>query len=114
MPIIRKGNTLKKQESVICITSTVQISRNYRSLKYKSKKFVNPNFVEFNGFLVRYFNKTRKCVAYNFLLGTATSHLFWYVAAGSAMYEHAMRLGQEVSGLDSLQKQVLVKLTIIQ
>ena len=30
------------------------------------------------------------------------------------MYEHAMRLGQEVSGLDSLQKQVLVKLTIIQ
>ncbi|CAH3174338.1 unnamed protein product [Porites lobata] len=25
--------------------------------------------------------------------------------AGSAMYEHAMRLGQEVSGLDSLQKQ---------
>lgn len=26
--------------------------------------------------------------------------------AGAAMYEHAMRLGQEVSGLDSLQKQV--------
>lgn len=30
------------------------------------------------------------------------------------MYEHAMRLGQEVSGLDSLQKQVSVKFTIIQ
>jgi len=28
-----------------------------------------------------------------------------YRKAGSAMYEHAMRLGQEVSGLDSLQKQ---------
>ena len=26
--------------------------------------------------------------------------------AGAAMYEHALRLGQEVSGLDSLQKQV--------
>ena len=26
------------------------------------------------------------------------------------MYEHAMRLGQEVSGLDSLQKQVLAAL----
>lgn len=114
MPIIRKGNTSKKQESVICITSTVQIPRNYRSLKYKSKKFVNPNFVEFNSFLLRYFNKTLKCFPYSSLLITATLHLFWFVAAGSAMYEHAMRLGQEVSGLDSLQKQVLVKLTIIQ
>ncbi|XP_015761329.1 PREDICTED: nuclear pore complex protein Nup160-like [Acropora digitifera] len=28
-----------------------------------------------------------------------------YRKAGAAMYEHAMRLGQEVSGLDSLQKQ---------
>ncbi|XP_020630292.1 nuclear pore complex protein Nup160-like isoform X2 [Orbicella faveolata] len=28
-----------------------------------------------------------------------------YRKAGSAMYDHAMRLGQEVSGLDSLQKQ---------
>ena len=28
--------------------------------------------------------------------------------AGSAMYEHAMRLGQEVPGLDSLQKQVYI------
>ena len=28
------------------------------------------------------------------------------------MYEHAMRLGQEVSGLDSLQKQVSVNLLL--
>ena len=34
----------------------------------------------------------------------------FHVSAGSAMYEHAMRLGQEVSGLDSLQKQVEVSL----
>ena len=77
MPIIRKGNTSKKQESVICITSTVQIPRNYRSLKYKSKKFVNPNFVEFNSFLLRYFNKTLKYFAYSSLLITATLHFFW-------------------------------------
>ena len=74
---------------------------------------VIPNFIEFHSFLLRYFNKTRKCFAHSSLLGTATLHLFWYVAAGSAMYEHAMRLGQEVSGLDSLQKQVSVTFTII-
>ena len=34
------------------------------------------------------------------------------VSAGSAMYEHAMRLGQEVSGLDSLQKQVETSLKL--
>lgn len=112
MPIIRKGNTSKKQESVIWIRSIYL--RNYWSLNYKSKKLVNRNFIEFHSFLLRYFNKTRKCFAYSSLLITSILHLFWYVAAGSAMYEHAMRLGQEVSGLDSLQKQVSVKFTIIQ
>ena len=37
---------------------------------------------------------------------------FHYITAGSAMYEHAMRLGQEVSGLDSLQKQVQLRFVI--